>query len=492
METSNNASAKKRRIRHFILSAGSVAVAAAYMPFFLYSTNSAEVKFSEVLFPLGLFVLIAIGIFALSLFVTKSVEKSAVIAISMILLLENYHFVEKFVQLILPPLKYWHILPILVVVMLHIDYLLYIVLENHQAKTLAYVLGAVSSVLIAVNLATAVPNILFRFSMGSDKPAETENDVSAQENDGTNIYYFVFDEGASFQTLKNYYGYEAAELRSFLENSGFTISDNSHNDATNTVTVLTNIINLEYIVKSNAETDNHGVSLSGRNLMENSPLRNVLERNGYALKGVGNTAWLDIESLTAQDSVAEANTIDGQNFVQLLMDNTFLYPLYKQLTTKTQQLILDTFNYYSSAEAYGSQSEFKFTYVKCPHQPFVFDENGKSVSEEHYNDWSDDKYYLNQYKFVMKKIMEAVDHILSNDPKCIIILTSDHGPRFNSNIPGGAASQMPPSTNVLNAVYFKGEAIPEILDQSSVNTLRIVLSKQLHEDLPILDVIYSD
>ncbi|MBQ5333138.1 MAG: hypothetical protein J6K92_07765, partial [Oscillospiraceae bacterium] len=401
----------------------SVVLTAIYMPFFMYSANCAEVNISELTMPLLLFPLGAvIFLFIIRLFF-RSDAKSAVITVIMTILLENYSIVEKLIRTVFPDLKYWHILPLLIVITLHIGYLIYRKVPDKTAENIPLIVTIAFGALIAVNTVTAVPTAIQKMSSSSGKTAV--NDIAVSDSTvNNNIYYFLLDEGASFKTLSTYYDYDAAEFRSFLEEMGFNISENSYNQSTDTHVILTDLLTLNYSVDSNmerAEMDN---------LKAEQILSHTMNSYSYKLQGVGNTAWLYIDSLTETNSSAASTTIDGEDILQITMKKTFLYPAFTRNINDTQRVILDTFSYYDE-DVYSERGRFLMTYIESPHIPFVFNENGDSVSESHFADWSDEKYYLGQYKFIMKKTIQAIDNILENDPDCIIIIASDHGPRQN-------------------------------------------------------------
>ena len=218
------------------------------------------------------------------------------------------------------------------------------------------------------------------------------------------------------------------------------------------------------------------------NLNINPTLRKILKQNGYSFYGVGDTEWLYISSLT-ENSASSSKTMEGEDILQLVMKNTFLYPEYNLDINETQKTILDTYEYYNG-DVYSERSRFLMTYICSPHQPFIFDENGNSVPESHYADWSDEKYYLDQYKFIMKKTMSTVDTILREDPDSIIFIVSDHGPRSNPEM------EYIEKTNILNCLYYKGETV-NIEGLTDVETLRLVIEKLFDSDLPELKEIQN-
>ena len=38
-----------------------------------------------------------------------------------------------------------------------------------------------------------------------------------------------------------------------------------------------------------------------------------------------------------------------------------------------------------------------------PHAPFIYDINGGTVDKEHSMDWTDSKYFLEQYEYICKR-----------------------------------------------------------------------------------------
>lgn len=468
----------KPSVKEMVLSVASVILTAVFLPLFMYCANSAEADLVELTLPLVLFSLMAVAMLFVFFLFTKSLQKAALVSIIMMLVLENYSFIEKCIRIILPNLKYWHILPICIVLVLHLGYLLCKVLKDDIAKHIPFIATMVFGGLIAVNLVTAIPSIINKVSVENSVISEEQAEDNVVAAVDTNIYYFVLDEAASFKTLETYYDYEATEFRSFLEENNFNISENSYNESTDTHVVLTNHLNLNYVVNysmNQKEIDTY---------KENPTLKQILKQQGYSYCGVGDTEWLKIPSYTTSSDTS-SKTVSGESILQLTMKNTFLYPFFTLNLNEPQKVILDTFDYYKNEDAFVKNSQFLMTYLCAPHQPFIFDENGNTAPESHSMDWSDEKYYLDQYKFIMKKTMESVKIILDNDPNSIIFIISDHGPRWNSEIP--PQERM----SVLNCVYYKGEVL-DVEGLSGVETLRNIIEKLFVIELPALEVIKND
>lgn len=447
-----------------------IVIVAGYMPLFMFLKNSTEqIKASDVLQPIIIFVAIGYSLFFVGLAVTKKVFKTTLSVIIVIFAIENYRLPETLIRHLLPSLKYWHFAIIYIVVLLHIAYFLYSFMEEDSAKIISTIVGGFFCVLTILNLVMALPNIVKNIEV-TDKMPIVDSVEGNFENDGANIYYLVMDEGASLRGLKEYYNYEAEEFRDILEKNCFAISDTSYNDNPYTFHVMTNIINLDYVVDASAS------SSELKQFQINPPLIHILETSGYSVVGVGVTQGYGISSFS-RSKPSDAETISGESFLTMGMQKTILYPFFQDDLPSAAGYILKDIECLEKLN-YDVKSRFLIAHINSPHQPFYFDENGNMNPASVYSNWIDKQYYLNQYKYVLKRIRHIIQDIVDNDPDSIIVITSDHGPRYNPEIPQEEI------TNIFNAVYFKGEIKLHIEGLSGVNTLRLVLSEQLNIDLP--------
>jgi len=456
------------KMKKWLIPAVMVLCAAIYPVIFTYGQNVAEVDFVEVL-PLTLaYSLIALAIFGVFALVTKSPYRSALSAALLSLFLSNYMLIQKAVQLIFVNLKYWHILPIGLFVIGNLIYLLYHFREE-KLRNAVSIGSIVLATLLLINLVPAAPTIVQKIST---RPVENQTKVQKGEANQPNIYWFIFDECASFPVIESVYGFADKENYNKLLSSGFYHSNSSRNDATDTHVVVTNLLNLDYIVNTSmnlAEIEPHRNS---------AKLFNILQQHGYAIRGIGDTSWLQVDSLTMDTASGGGETADGRGVSYMLLENTVIAPFLDVGYTENAKLVLDALNYFKNPENINeNSSQFNLTYVCSPHTPFLFDENGDDVSAINYSNWDDPKYYLGQYRFIMDQIVEIVETIIQEDPDSVIILQSDHGPRHT---PGLTYEH---KTSVLNSVYFRGEKIIEIEGKSGVNTLRMILDRLLNTDL---------
>ena len=468
----------KLKLRSHLLPILFVIAAALYPVMFIYGQNAAEVDFIEVSSVAIAFTSIGIAIYLLSCILLKSPAKASILAASLILYGTNYMLFQKIVNFVFANLKYWHILPIGLFIWGHVLYVLFKYVNEEFLKSITSIGALIMTVLMLINLFPAVPAIIQK-TQNSTVSSTTE--MNSEQGTQPNIYWIVLDECASFSVIQNHYGYTDTTVRDELSQLGFYISDSSRNESGNTETVLTNCLNLDYVVHSDmslAELPPY---------RENPALYEILKSNNYTIQGVGETEWLGgVQSVTVNNSSAGGKTVEGFSAAQLILDNTILSPFMGYDGTADAKIILDAFSYMKdSRNITPNSSTFTLCYLCTPHQPFLFDENGNDVSPANYNNWDDPQYYLNQYIFATNEVLNSIKSILEKDPDCVIVLQSDHGPRFKSGM------TFAEQTNILNAVYYRQSNISEIDGMSAVNTWRVLLNKLLNTQLKEVIVPYE-
>jgi len=131
--------------------------------------------------------------------------------------------------------------------------------------------------------------------------------------------------------------------------------------------------------------------------------------------------------------------------------------------------------------------KFIFAHILCPHVPFVFDSNGGLVDLKHIYNRTDKKYYLEQYIYISKKIIEVIKVIISKSPTPpIIILQSDHGLR-NIMVNGKIVRLGEEWKKIFNSYYLPGfdknKISPSI---SPVNSFRLIFNEYFKTELPFI------
>jgi hypothetical protein len=97
--------------------------------------------------------------------------------------------------------------------------------------------------------------------------------------------------------------------------------------------------------------------------------------------------------------------------------------------------------------------------------------------------------YREQLAFLNKKILEAVDAILSRSPEPpIIILQGDHGSRAYTDLDRPEASYFKENLAILNAYHLPGDGRALVYPGlSPVNTFRLVFKHYFGAELDLLE-----
>ncbi len=443
---------------------------------FLYTQNVGETSANEMLYPLIIFIGIAIILSFIFYLFVRDTNKTALIVNIFMLLFLNYVLIEKVVKLFMP-LKYWHIAPILIVVFLHFAYLIYKKMNVEIAKIFNMVTTIAFCALILLNFLIAMPTIIEKTKLVDNK---TKIDTKfAEKKLYPNVYYIILDEYSSFNSIKKYYVYDNSGFAQTLENEGFNVSLGSHNESIDTITITTNIVNLNYVV-----TDNM-IQAKRLSYGQNPEMFRLFSNHGYEI--------VNMSSLITWNGVVGGakNKVNARygDFTKILLENTMFYPfLGVSDELANRQNVINAFNQLQETNENSDVPVLTYAHIESPHAPFVFDENGKMPDFAGLSDWKDHNYYLNQYKYITKLADETIKHVIKNDPKSIIILQSDHSARWTQDNNSNSIVENIDARNILNAVYYMDERFDEIKDQSGVNTARLVIGKLFNINLPTVEV----
>ncbi|MCH5286587.1 MAG: hypothetical protein J1E43_04125 [Christensenellaceae bacterium] len=476
---------KNLSIRSGLFGALLAALAACYMPLFMYFSNADEVSITEILPLIGAFAGAALLLYAILLLFARSAWKASLTAAIGALIATNYLYIEKVFMLLPVHLRYWHVVALVAFIYVHLAYFIIKVLKDDPAQTAGQVLLIVLAGLLVVNLAGAVPAIVENVSVARQNRAvnEESEDQTASAMDLPNIYYFIFDEFSSKATMEKCYGFSNDSFFHALEDLGFTVSYNSRNMSFATITVTANYMNLDYVV---TDQDSSQMRLAVKADNATKPL---MQQHGYELRFIGaGSSVVDwgiadnmIESVTSTST-----TVGGKTIQDLILERTIMYPTVdiEGSGAKLAGQINTVFDYFNDPNHYDrAGNTYTFAYFESPHEPFIFSADGTLNNPRYFYEWENPQFYLNQYQYMSGRIVEAVRSIIANDPDAIIILQSDHSARWASFI------SPEDKVSILNAVYYGGEAMGEILGKSGVNTLRTVYGRLFGLDMPDVEVV---
>lgn len=473
-------------MRKKILAFGAVVTTCCYPILFMYFMNAGELQLSEIAVPIAVYLACGLLLLLLLAFLQKSLIKGALASILICLLLFNYNFLENVIVGFMPRVKYWHCLPVCIFMVSFLIWLINWKLNENSQEIIITIMTILFSSLILLNFIMAIPELL----KGKENDISIDKQIEVVELKGDlkypDIYYLIFDEYSAFDVMQKYFGYDNYAFGKRLEELGFSVSYDSKNESSVSSTVLGNYANLDYLVNDTmAEVDKKPYRTKGY-------LWDLIEQNNYESQFVGLTSCFGRESAIG-NSEADSNAVSvtGESFFDLILKNSVLNPFLVQNDAKTNEnalLIEETFQYLQTIDFENKGNHFVQSYLLCPHQPFLYDADGKLNDSVNFNNWQDPQYYLNYFIYATNQIEKTVTYLVENDPNCIIILQSDHSCRYLMNSEKKYYIENGDKLKILNAVYYQGKKLEEIEGQSGVNTLRIIFGNLFDINLPIVEV----
>lgn len=479
--------------KNLALSMIAPALVAIYTVSFLFLNNIEEVVLGDAIIPL-LVSLAAVVILTLVFsFTAKGFYHGGILGGVFYVLMLNYKNIEDAIRTLSYRIRYWHVLPILLLLFGIAAFLFCRFISEDMAKQFSGVFALVFAGLVVINVVTNINGVIRMMSNTQDEaPTQVENN-DAIEDSGVilgqpNVYYILLDEYSNFDILEKYYGDNNQEFYDFLTNSGFTVSEHSQNEIMNhyTLYITTNYLNLDYVSIS-TEPNAQATAIPFR---IDPPLFQQFGEHGYAIN------WISSQQIRWKgsygdrvESTAAGTTIDGKTFSQLFFSTTPLYPFISVADDESRREAMRyLFNYIVDHISESNQSRFLYVHTIGAHEPFVYGANGERVPASERDNLADPQYYLGQYKYTTKQVMDAIAQILEKDPDSVIIVMSDHSMRKTQNNSGEVIVSKEDLTTIFNAVYFRGEPMDEINNQSGVNTLRLVLDRLFDTNLGIVEV----
>jgi hypothetical protein len=505
--------------------------------YMLYTHNTEEMPFGLILGPIAISSACGLGLLiALTLILRKPFIAGLWSAAIMAVLL-NFSVMTSVSGIILPFMD-TAVRGIVsaVIVLAGVFFLIRLIEKKNIQKQLALIVMAFTGFLFLINTINIIPALVRGIkemadgrssSTGRVSPIDAESgDVpgiaysdETEEGTGTpinpDIYLFIMDEYADFVVFEKYYDDSEKAFQQFLINTGFNISYSSYCNSLSTPKCIADLVNLAY-VSTGEMTD-----AEARNLItKDAALHTALQSLGYSLYQVStnNSYFRSLKSLREPEVLAKVQftTETGQTVEEIAAGNSILSIFHTHTidngsdTGGLNHLPLLTTDEVLSSEGYSTMNpDWKpwirnvlgifdfyqnslhldfvnktviYSYICCPHVPFLFNSDGSILHNQRLN-WADKAYYAGQHRFVSRRLQPMVTSMLHHNPNCIIILQSDHGIRTHTS---KFRIDRHDAYHIFNAVYFCGRKL-DIEGKSALNTLRLILTKLGEAGYPQVD-----
>ena len=339
--------------------------------------------------------------------------------------------------------------------------------------------------------------------IGDTEPAATLADARPD------IFYLVFDRYASARTLDRYFGIDTLPITTFLEKRGFYVAAGSHANYLKTGHSLASTFQMDYL---DALSEGQGRRSSDWDpiyaMLDENRVTRLLKSAGYHHVQVG--SWW---SPTQDNPHADLNPQFGfREFAAIYARDTGLHLLLSLIvpaTPYTQSLRWDygqcqrvpwQIEQIKKAAREGPSPTFVFGHILLPHEPFVFDAQGRCLSEAAATARGRVKGYVDQVLYANKVIEDLVVTLQEgrkNPP--VIMIQGDEGPFPETDVGHDRSwreathDELQIKMGIMNAYYFPDLDYDLLYPTiTPVNSFRVVLTKYFGTQLDRLpDRIYG-
>ena len=473
---------------------------AAYPVLFLWSQNLGEVPPEDVAQPLVLVVGIA-ALVTLGLAIVFGVRaRSALIVTPAIFGVLVYGHVFKLTGLPTEVLVGFWVLVVWIAFLAAWRFPLERVLRLDRA------LLAVGALFVGVSLVSIVPYEVDE-AMAAPPPVlvggrTLPSETAAQKRD---VYWLVYDRYGSDRALKNLFNVDN-DLTPWLRDKGFEVLENSHANYVATSLSMSTTMNLAHLEEL---TGLVGSSTNSYNAvyrrLQSSLVPRQFQALGYRYLHLG--SWWNP---TRFDSAADRNyNADGVNdFTSVLFTTSGLPLAVKALGLEEQPPSEHTkhikHNTYALDQLDRLRGEpgpkFVHAHILLPHPPYVFDSDGRPMTEEEVKGLDDKEAGRRQLAYTNSRIRSFVEGLLAlpEDQQPIIILQADEGPwpdpyfadKVNYDWNTATPEDLETKFGIINAWYVPGgtEDLHLRHDQTAINTFPVLFGRYFgldgYEELP--------
>jgi len=472
---------------------------------FLFSHNIEQLPINEMLIPIAVTACFALASWALLSAIFKNTRKAGLLVSLFLVLFFSYgHFfnaLEGF-QLVIGRIIIGRnkiLFPMWGILFLLGAY--FSAKTPRDLYTFTNLLNIVSAFLVGISLINIVGyKLKTRVAWQDIKSTETiETNISYDRKPDTlrDIYYIIFDRYASADTLKDIYDFDNGEFIKYLSQKGFHVAHKSRSNYIESGQSLASSLNMEFI---NYLCDKVGEESNDRApihaMLQDYRVWRFLKSRGYKFIHLG--SWW---GPTSKNRYADKNINYCllPEFSMLLYKSTLFYPIGDKLgfNERREQWKRALYKFDKLAEIPNiREPTFVFAHMLIPHDPYVFDEEGKFLSWAQVEKRDEKENYRRQLIFANKKVKELIDKILLNsEVPPIIILQADEGPypqRYklhgdDFNWKNATDAELREKTGIFNA-YYLPNVDTKILYPSitPVNSFRLVFNLYFNTHFELL------
>jgi hypothetical protein len=370
-------------------------------------------------------------------------------------------------------------------------------------------LNVVAVVLLVFVLSSIVPHVLQAPTRAYGQGLSPSGLVPERTTQ-RDIFYLVFDRYGSQGSLEAAFGITDNDLPQWLAERGFTVLPQARANYSRTSLSLASVLNMEHLDGVAQRVGSGSTDLGPLHAMLNDHrVGRFLREQGYRYIHIG--SWFNpTRRSRVADEVLEFAT--ATEFEAVLYETTAM-PLLED-HFGGEELVMppaDRSNYENALFQFRALNrvlgdpgpKFVYAHVLLPHDPYVFDEDGRYVSRAERADESEAAMFRRQLEYTNRQIKAVVERMLAlpESRRPIIIVGADEGPHpepyqrdpGSFNWADATPDQLETKFGILSAFYLPTEPASEPADlpqpypsMSAVNTFRFIFARYFGLDLPYL------
>ena len=372
-------------------------------------------------------------------------------------------------------------------------------------QRLASTTRAVNVIAVALVIINVVPIVLYRAPSAVTQPSsqrmpEADGSVSAAQGGRLpDIYYIVPDRYGAWPMHRRTYRIDTRPFVEFLKSKGFYVASKSVANYGSTHQSLAASLNMQYLQ-----------ALLGKKTIPTKPLVYRTLHNPAVVRFLKSLGYRYVLSSSYRpmrnDPVADVRVGGGDlaGFSQILYSTTLLPALSRVFNVAEEQLDPRRKHWQRTRSQFeqvarttrSRRPQFVIAHLLLPHEPYVFDRNGRFVTEEEEQRKSWRVRYAEQVLYTNRKLRELINMLLADtaDPP-IIVLQPDEGQwplRYwdrsdEFNYETASRTELLDKFQIINAYYLpgvRGKALyPSI---TPVNSFRLIFNHYFNAGFRLL------
>ena len=326
------------------------------------------------------------------------------------------------------------------------------------------------------------------------------------------VYYLIFDRYGSRRALQDLYGFDNGAFLKALSDRGFYVAEESNGNYFGSHQSLASSLNMTYLDRLTREMGkNSGDFNPLSRMVQDNEVQRLLRGAGYKYFHLGST-W-EVTRLNKHADVNFSGKAPNE-FLSVLMQTNAIPIIARKWDIQIKWIESKCFRVNAKLEmlkqiATRKETTYTFAHILLPHEPFVFDADGRCLSEKEAVKRTWKANFLAQLRFTNDMILEIADELIQgSEVEPIIIIQADEGPyparlveaylnrRPFNMAEEGTDEEWFQKMGILNALYLPGVEAKGLHPRiSPVNSFRIIFNEYFgasYDILPDRSFTYRD